>query len=259
KVLRPKRSELPLRVAFFGESVAAGYLYAPHLTPARVLEAQLRAAGGEANFEVIDLARTNETLTSLAATVRASLQLLPDVLVLFIGNNWNLLETPEISPYAPSAAARQRYARALREKGVMGPVRLAEEELRQRAETVLDFIATIAQAVRIPVVLVLPEVNLADWETRQPPVWLPGDGIARWHGLYEEARERLAGQDFTGALATAQAMRDLDGGACSSSWRLAARAWTGLGNRDEARRAALAEIDDAAYPTLAFLSAPQAT
>ena len=68
--LRPKRAELPLRVAFFGESVAAGYLYAPHLTPAGVLEAQLRAAGGGANFEVIDLARTNETLAGLLATVK---------------------------------------------------------------------------------------------------------------------------------------------------------------------------------------------
>src|SRR6185295_1548198 len=101
-----------------------GYLYAPHLTPARVLEAQLQAAGGEADFEVIDLARTNETLASLAATVRTSLQINPDVLVLFIGNNWNLLETPEVSPYAPSVAARQRYGLSLREKGIAGPIEL---------------------------------------------------------------------------------------------------------------------------------------
>ncbi len=105
--LRPKTSELPLRVAFFGESAAAGYLYAPHLTPARVLESQLRSAGGESNFEVIDLARTNETLASLAETVRTSLQINPDVLAIFVGNNWNLLETPEVSPYAPSIPARR--------------------------------------------------------------------------------------------------------------------------------------------------------
>ncbi|MFP5286267.1 MAG: hypothetical protein ACLGI9_11060, partial [Thermoanaerobaculia bacterium] len=62
-------------------------------------------------------------------TVRASLQIQPDMLVIFVGNNWNLLETPEVSPYAPSVRARQRYAQALRE-GIEGPVRLAEEELR---------------------------------------------------------------------------------------------------------------------------------
>jgi hypothetical protein len=259
KVLRPKKSELPLRVVFFGESVAAGYLYAPRLTPAAVLEQQLRAAGGETHFEVIDLARTNETLASLGDTVRTSLQLHPDLLVLFIGNNWNLLETPEISPYAPSVVARQRYGRALREEGLAGPVRLAEEELRQKAEVVLDFIAGIARAVQIPVVVILPEINLADWETRQPPIGLTGDGIARWHALYTDSLARLEKGDFGGARAAAEAMRELDGGRCASSWRLLARAWLGLGETEAARQAALDEVDAARYPTLAFLSAPQAT
>src|SRR5436853_275217 len=206
-VLRPKKSLLPLRVAFFGESVAAGYLYAPHLTPAQVLEAQLRAAGGADNFEVIDLARTNETLPSLAATVRASLQINPDVLVLFAGNNWNLLETPEVSPYVPSVTARQRYGQALREEGIAGPVGLAVERLRQAAEAAFGDIAELAWAVHIPVVVVIPEVNLLDWETRQPPVWLHGDGTARWHALYAEAAAKLDGGDLRGALEAIQALR----------------------------------------------------
>jgi hypothetical protein len=259
RVLRPKRAELPLRVALFGESVAAGYLYAPHLTPAQVLEAQLRAAGGEASFEVVDLARTNETLGSLAETVRTSLQINPDVLVLFAGNNWNLLETPEISPYAPSVSARLRYARALREEGTAGPLRLAAEELREKAEAVLAFIAALARAVHVPVVTVIPEVNLADWETRQPPVWLPGGGIARWYELYGQAREALEQGSFAAALAAGRAMQELDGGACPTSWRLLARAWAGLEDGEAARRTAAAEVDAAAYPLLAFLSAPQAT
>ncbi|MEA2604713.1 MAG: hypothetical protein QOF89_5705 [Acidobacteriota bacterium] len=262
KELRPKKAELPLRVAFFGESVAAGYLYAPHLTPARVLEAQLQAAGGEPNFEVIDLARTNETLASLMETVRTSLQINPDVLVIFAGNNWNLLETPEVSPYAPYVEARRRYAAALRAEGTAGPVRLAAELLRERAAAALDRVALIARAVGIPVVLVLPEVSLADWEARQPPVWLPDEGItgtARWHTLYAEALDALGRGDFAQSLAAASALRELDGGTCASTWRLLARAWQGLGEVEEARRAALAEVDAAAYATLAFLGAPQAT
>jgi hypothetical protein len=259
KVLRPKKSLLPLRVAFFGESVAAGYLYAPHLTPAQVLEAHLRAAGGADNFEVIDLARTNETLPSLAATVRASLQINPDVLVLFVGNNWNLLETPEVSPYAPSIAARQRYGQALREEGIAGPIGLAAERLRQAAEATLGSIAELAWAVHIPVVVVIPEVNLADWETRQPPVWLEGNGTGRWHALYAEAVERLDRADFAGAIESVQTMRETDGGNCASTWRLLARAHLGLGNLEAARQACLAEVDAARYATLAFLSAPQAT
>ena len=257
--LRPKKTELPLRVALFGESVAAGYLYAPRLTPARVLEAQLRTAGGGGNFEVIDLARTNETLASLAETVRTSLQVNPDVLVIFAGNNWNLLETPEVSPYAPPVAARREYAATLRAEGIAGPVRVAAERLRQRAEATLELVALIAGAVRIPVVLVLPEVSLADWETRQPPVWLPGEGTARWHDLYGEAVGALGRGDFAAALDAARAMRELDGGLCAATWRLLARAWMGLGDLEAAREAALAEVDAAAYATQAFLGAPQAT
>ncbi len=257
KILRRKKAELPLRVVLFGESAAAGYLYAPHVTPARVLQTQLQEIGGESNFEVIDLARTNETLGGLAETVRASLQINPDVLVLFAGNNWNLLETPEVSPYAPSVLARQRYGHALRENGIAGPIRQAEERLRERADVALGAISEIAWTVRVPVIVVIPEVNLIDWETRQPPVWLPGDGAARWHILYAESIEKLDRKDFRGALETAQSLVDLDG--CSSSWRLLARACLGLGDHEAAHRACLAEIDAARYATLAFLSAPQVT
>jgi hypothetical protein len=257
KVLARKTAELPLRVAFFGESAAAGYLYAPHLTPAQVLEGQLRAAIGRDDFEVIDLARTNETLPTLAATVRASIQIQPDMLVLFVGNNWNLLETPEVSPYAPSIRARQRFAEALRE-GLDGPLRLAGEELRRTAEGTFELIALIAGAVGIPVVVVVPEVNLADWETRQPVVSLPGKKVAEWHRLYREA---LAGEPGE-AIRITERMRKLDEGRCPTTWRLLARARLALGeatSSDNARAACLAEVDSARYPTLAFLSAPQAT
>jgi hypothetical protein len=256
--LRPKRAELPLRVAFFGESVAAGYLYAPHLTPAGALEDHLRAAGGD-DFEVIDLARTNETLAGLLATVRASLQINPDVLVLFTGNNWNLLETPEVSPYAPAVAARQEFAAALRAEGLAGPVRLARERLRATAEAVFDEIALIARAVGIPVVVVVPEVNLGDWESRQPVPWLPGDEVARWHRLYEEATACLDRGEPTAAEEKARALLILDGGGCPTGWRLLARARRALGDESGAAEAARAEVDAARYSTLAFLGAPQAT
>lgn len=258
-VLRPKKAELPLRVAFFGESVAAGYLYSPHLTPAGVLEEQLQALGGSDAFEVIDLARTNETIPTLLATVRSSLQIQPDVLVLFVGNNWNLLETPEVSPYVPSVAARQRYAAALKAAGIQGPVRRAEEQLRETVREGFDFLALLTRAVGIPVVVVLPEVNLADWETRQPVPWLPGDGTARWYELYEQAVQALDREAWEEARTAAREMLDLDGGACPTAHRILARAALGLGDLDTARQEAQAEVDAASYSTLAFLSAPQAT
>lgn len=283
--LAPKRAPLPLRVCLFGESTAAGYLYAPHLTPAQVLEAQLRDVAGAGACEVIDLARTNETLPGLVETLLAAVQIQPDVVILFAGNNWNLLETPEVSPYVPSTAARQRYALALREAGVAGPVRLAEERLRQRAESACAEIAAIAAAVGIPVVVVVPEVNLADWQNRQPTPWLPGGATARWYALYRRALRRLArrggggsaaaaatrngarsaetvtaaeGAAATAIVAAAQEMQCLDGGLCPATWRLLAEAAALAGDLVEARRACLAEIDAAAYATQAFLAAPQA-
>jgi len=257
--IRPKRGALPRRICFFGESAAAGYLYAPHLTPAEVLAAQLRAAAGDGETEVIDLARTNETLAALVETARASLQLSPDLLVIYAGNNWSLLETPEISPYPPSVRGRQRYAEAVRGGGVLGPARIARERLAGIAQAAMAEIAQIARAAGAPVVLVVPEVNLADWETRQPAVWLAGDATARWHDAYRRAGAALAAGDFGAAEARAWEMVELDGGTGPAPFRFLAAALRGQGREAAARDAAISEVDSVHYPLLAFLAAPQAT
>ncbi|MCB0235915.1 MAG: hypothetical protein KDG58_17150, partial [Anaerolineae bacterium] len=66
--LNPKRPGDPARICFFGESAAAGYLLAPHVTPAKALQAHLRHLLPEDTPDVIDLARTNERLASLVET-----------------------------------------------------------------------------------------------------------------------------------------------------------------------------------------------
>jgi hypothetical protein len=263
--IRPKRAPMPLRICLFGESAAAGYLYAPRLTPATVLEAQLRAVAGQDAVEVIDLARTNETLPSLLATLESAVQIQPDVLVLFAGNNWNLLETPDLSPYAPSVAARQDYAAAWREAGPAGPVALAADRLRALARSTFERIAQIARALGVPVVVVVPEVSLTGWESRQPISWwspappTAQGGIAAWYRRLARARRQLERGAWSAAARTATAMLDQDGGVTPTSWRLLANARSGAGDHPGAAAAARAEIDAAAYPTLAFLAAPQAT
>jgi hypothetical protein len=257
--IRPKRSPLPLRVCLFGESAAAGYLYAPHLTPAGVMEGQLQAVAGEGAVEVIDLARTNETLGSLVATLESAVQIQPDVVVVFAGNNWTLLETPEVSPYAPAVAARQRYAEAWRAAGgPAGPVALAADRLREVVGAATDRIALIATAIGVPVIVVVPEVSLAGWESRQPVLWSACSPVARWYRLLASGRRHLERGAWAAATRAAWAMLDLDRGANPTSWRLLARARMGGGDEIAAAAAARAEIDAAAYPTLAFLGAPQA-
>lgn len=253
KTLRQKKSTAR-RLCFFGESVAAGYLYAPHLTPAGVLERHLRALAGPESWEVIDLARTNETLESLAATVEASLQLQPDLLVIFAGNNWTLLETPELSPYVPSARARRELAAVLREGGLPAAARLARERLARRADAILARIASTG----VPALLMIPEVDLDNWETRQPVAWLPSDRTTRWWEVHDRALGELGRENWAAAEALAWEMMELDGGFCPTPFRLLARALAGQGKSEDSRDARISEIDATHYPLLAFLAAPQA-
>ncbi|RMH22928.1 MAG: SGNH/GDSL hydrolase family protein [Acidobacteria bacterium] len=257
RVLRAAKPAGRRRVVLLGESVAAGYLYAPHLTPAMVLDRHLRRAAGEA-YEVVDLARTNERLATLARTAESAQQLEPDVLVIFAGNNWNLLETPEISPFAPSVRARQAYALALRQAGLAGPVGLAARRLRRVVEEAFERIARLASERWMPVIVVIPEVDLERWQNRQPVPYLPGDGVARWYRAYEQAVEELERGAFAAAAAGARALLALDD-VCPTGHLLLARALAGLGRRKAARAAARAAVDRGTYPTLAFLGSPQIT
>ena len=263
-VLTPRRGPLPRRICWLGESAAAGYLYAPHATPARVLEDQLRQVAGAGRYEVLDLARTNETLGPLVATVEAALQLDPDLLVVYAGNNWPLLETSEVSPCIPSVRGRQALGAALQpsetgDPGVAGAVGMARKRLAARATAALDRLAAIAREAGIPLVLVIPEVNLADWQSVQPPVWLPGDGSGRWHALFASAREALDGEDWGEVERLAWEMNRLDGSSCPTPFRLLARAWQARGELHQALDAARAEVDSVHYPVLCCLGAPQAT
>ncbi len=276
------------RVCFFGESVAAGYLYAPHLTPAEVLEAELRrrtlagagqAEGDEAGdgWEVLDFARTNERSASLADTVEAAAQLAPDHLVIFTGNNPKLLDTPELSPYAPSAGARRELAEVLAGEGAEGLARLARRRWAGGLAAALERVAAVAGDLGARVTLVLPEVNLADWQTAEPPLRLRGDGVARWFALLARARRALAEangdaapeRNLEAVEAAAWEMVELDGGLCPTPFRLLAEArilagpGSGFGfasetAADAAREAALSELEATHYPLLAFLAAPRA-
>ncbi len=242
------------RLCFFGESVAAGYLYAPHRTPAQVLGEDL----GE-TWEVVDLARTNETLSGWVRTVEASCQLSPDAFVFFGGNNWNLLESSQVSTYVPSVHGRQRLAEAFAGGGVGRLRELAEHRLRKVARKAFARVAEVAQQLGIPVFLVVPEVNLADWESRQPVPWLPGDGVARWYRWLRRGEALLSDGDALGSEALAHRMIELDGGVCPTSHRLLARSLMEQQEWSRAREACQAEVDADSYATLCFLGAPRAT
>jgi len=245
------------RVCFFGESVATGYLYAPGVSPAKILEHFLSTSCTDAPFEVIDLARTNETLSGLLTTVESAAQLQPDILVIFVGNNWTMLETPELSPYFPEVEARLSFAKTLCKDGMNALVQEANWRIIQKATTVFDRIATLAKELGSKVILITPEVNLADWENRQACPWLPGNGTAQWYRHFEKVKKALQKSDWAMAIQHAWAMEELDASLCPTTYRLLYHAFLGQGKDDLARQAAQAEIDSNRYVGLCFLGAPQ--
>ncbi len=246
--LVPKTSDLPLRVCFLGESAAAGMFYRPRVTPAKVLQAHLGKA-----YEVIDLTKVSIGPVEIVELAVDADQLGPDVLVFFAGNNW----ASRVMPRA-DLGTHQETAAILGEEGAAGLVRFHAEALRRLVRNGLDDLASIAGARGIPVVVVVPEVNLADWERRRPPAWFPGDATPRWHGLHARARAALEARRFDEAADLAAGMIGLDAGTCATSHRILARARMAQGRLEEALSACRAEVDASSWDGF-FPGVPQAT
>ncbi len=242
------------RVCWFGESAAAGYLLAPRYTPAKALAARLGR-----RYEVLDLARTNEDLAGLVPTAEASLQLGPRAWVIYTGNNWNLLETPELNPSAPSPGGLRDLARALRSGGIEGAIALARERLTHRVEPSFSWLAKRAAEHEISVVLVIPEVDRVGWDTRQPVPWLPGDQASRWHRVLGDGLEALRRNDLSAARAAAEELQALDGGRNPTSHRLLALIHGRNEESSAALRAYRRHVDEGHYTTMGCLGSPQAS
>jgi hypothetical protein len=235
----------PRRVVLLGESAAAGYLLAPTITPAKVLQSLL----GD-DTDVVDLARTNERILSLAETAEAAMQLGPDAVILFTGNNWNLLETPWASCQYPDPDARGAFAEACRAGGLLGPAQRAARSLRRAATSLFERLAALGCRVTV----VVPEVNLVDTSRDQPTPWLAGRDTLRWHGLARQARS-----GSSRALIHAQRLATLDDGRTPTAFDRLARVHLQADDRQRALLAFRAAVDSDRYATMATLAAPQAS
>lgn len=246
------------RVGFFGESVAAGYLYAPHLTPAQVLAYFLEQAEPGKTVEVIDLARTNERLATLVETFEQALQLGLSHAVIFVGNNWNLLETPELSGLVPDPQARTALGALLAEGGVEVLLHQAATRLMTKVSDCFERIAQLAAQHQVRVSLVVPQVNLAEWESHQPPPFMAEDRLVAWYEAFFEALSAWDGRETAKVRQAAFRMLDLDEGTSPSAFRFLALAWQAEGQTEKAYEAARSEIEATNYATLCFLDAPRA-
>jgi hypothetical protein len=238
------------RVLLLGESVAAGFLYAPEFRPSQALEAALTTALGEP-VEVIDLAKSDILAPEVAELAAAIPTLDPDALVIFAGNNW----------WGPSRQDLHLGATALREQGVLGFKELREQRLAAMVDTLLQQFTELS--ARLPITLVIPEINLVDWrlDAEADSPWLPAGRNWRWLECRVAARSALASSRFDEAAALASEMVELDGGTAASGWTLLADCALARGDLATARtcleRARDAHIWDLTHQTPRVLSVTQ--
>jgi hypothetical protein len=217
-----------LRVVLIGESVARGYLYDPKFTPAIALELILEEQLGKGEVEVIDLARTNLSF-EVRELALSALQLEPDAVVIFSGNNWwsvsfpGPLEIAEIDEAQPVG-------------GVAEAKRLCEAQIVSNARRVVDDISKVYEEKGVPLVWLVPEFNLGDWRdpiTNAPH--LPGDRNREWLLLLEAARAAARDGDDARAEESARRMVELDRGTCVTGLYILAECRRRAGDLDAAR------------------------
>lgn len=199
------------RLLLLGESVARGVLYDRDFNPAMALEAALPMVL-EQSIEVVDLAKSNLLGPQLMSLIDAAPALEPDVLVVFAGNNWLL----------PDKRHRYLEAAVLRDQGALGLKKLREQHLVAFVDTLRRQLTDLS--ARLPIVVVIPEFNLADWrlDAKADAPWLPLGRNRRWLECRIAARSALSSLRLDEAAALAREMVDLDGGTAASGWTLLA-------------------------------------
>ena len=231
-VERIKRKGEAKRVVFLGESVARGFFFSPLYGPGQVLEKQLKEV--RPDVEVVDLAQSNCGPWWLIEMARASAALEPDALVVFAGNNWRVgpLSSASAEGFVEDGAliTEERGLARLMERQRQRVVTLATHTVRQLAE--------VAREMGVPLILVIPEINIADWRscaigTLDAPL-MSDEETRAWTLAFTAARDAAEAGDFAQAEQLALKAIGYDGGTSSASLELLARAQLKQGKTGEA-------------------------
>ena len=224
-VIEPKKARR--RVALIGESVARGYLYDPQFNPAIALRKVLESQLGAQEVEVVDLARTN-LKWEIRELAHQALLLEPDAVVIFAGNNWNAdFSRAEDLPYVQEVLLRQ---------GIPGLKKLIEERLEAETRSLVRDVASTYGKKQVPVVWMIPEFNLADWQDAGTSVpYLPDGGHRDWMMYQEEAQAALEKGEYSNASALAHRMMELDGGVNAHAPRILAECSRNAGDPEATR------------------------
>lgn len=219
------------RIVLLGESVARGLLFDPHFTPALALQQIINAACGPARIEIVDLARTDLVHRQLEKLIAQSLHLEPDAIVFFCGNNWEPLARPSEEQFLDMASA-------FRDTGSWRGVKEScESVLIAKTRQTLCWLGKIVRTRQIPVVFVLPEFNLADWQTEcDCPPMLNSQQTEAWLHARHEAEQLLEGEDWEKAESPGNRLMQLDQGTTPVGPSVLAKVFQKRGDHETARK-----------------------
>ena len=188
------------RVVLLGESVARGYFYDPHYTPAMVLKEML--SRDKDDIEVVDMARVSITLSDLTNLTIECSRLEPDALVIFAGNNWHvtLLRFMNEQDFALLDDIRTH-------EGMAGLWREINNRLRLLTIDYIRCLQSLYVDKGIPVIFIIPEFNLLDWKSNEQEqivsILKEGD-LEQWVKSVHEAEKSWEQADFKQAEAAGQ-------------------------------------------------------
>ncbi|MBF0190727.1 MAG: hypothetical protein HQL99_06195 [Magnetococcales bacterium] len=224
------------RIVYLGESVARGFFFDPHFNPVQVMESLLAAPPGDPGYEIIDLACNGQFMPGLLKLAHEAVALQPDLMILFAGNNW--LEPATLWRELAPAMARTLRAGA----GVAGINRVIENWLQQRAAAYVQQLSTLAQARQLPILVVIPEFNLADFASDTiigTPKATGGQGVdpARWQQMLEQTRTAIDQGKWSEGESLARQLIAHDQGTTSAAYALLARCLQEQGHTPKAREA----------------------
>lgn len=178
----PLAPRKPCRAVLVGESVARGFLLDPVVTLADLCHEALDRSGQQDRVELVDLAANNLAPDQALDLCRAAAELQASVIVLYAGNNF-LRSTPWLAP-----DTRSRTAQIFREGGYAAYLAARRQAVADAAESFCRDVRRVAAQTGVKVVVVLPAVNLLDWQSPWVvPSWLPEGRLAAWSA----ARARL--------------------------------------------------------------------
>ncbi len=220
----PKKSTKK-RVVFLGESVARGYFYDPFYNTCIELN-NLFGANGKDDYEVVDLARTDLNYEMLLQLIEETTALEPDVVVIFGGNNWDCSELWLSKPLD--------IADCMKNGGMKAVLEYFNQSLVGQVKNMYDCLNNLFMKRGIPVVFVIPEFNLLDWEdTDVGQPWDVNTNQTEWLDYMSHLKQLFADKKYEQVIHEALEYSDVKQKMSVRELNLLAKAYKALGNRQE--------------------------